>query len=105
MMRSRMMEKITKYPITNHTIHAVNIECTIPPAFHGFMKCAFTDEYGITAEIDNVVVFDFDGHAPTFGAHRDADTGELVVAAASDRAMACDVMGENGRGLTVRCRE
>ena len=100
-----MMEQITKYPITNQTIFAVDIECAMPPAFDGFMKCAFTDTNGITAEIDNVVVFDFDAHAPTFGAHRDADTGALVVAAESDRAMACDVMGEQQRGVTVRCRE
>ena len=103
-MHSRMKDQ-TKYPITNQTIRTTAIECAMPPAFNGFMKCAFTDINGITAEIDNVVVFDFDARTPTFGAHRDANTGELVVAAASDRAMACDVMGENQRGLTVRCRE
>ena len=103
-MWSKMMEQ-PKYPITNQTVYTTNIECIMPHAFNGYMKCAFTDDHGITAEIDNVVVFDFDASVPTFGAHRDADTGELVVAAASDRNMACDVMGENTRGLTVRCRE
>ena len=104
MIRSRMNEQ-TKYPITNQTIHSVNIECAMPPAFHGFMKCNFVDDNDITAEIDNVVVFDFDARTPIFRAHRDADTGELVVAAASERSMKCDVMGENERGVTVRCRE
>jgi hypothetical protein len=42
---------------------------------------------------------------PQLDVHRDKSTGDTVIAVQSNKTMACDVMGENERGVTVRCRQ
>ena len=89
----------------NQTVFATNIECTMVPESNNNMKCEFTDDQGITKEIDNVAFYYVDILHPQFGVHREENTGEMVIAVNSDRFMMCDIMGENERGLTVHCRD
>jgi hypothetical protein len=90
--------------VMNRTIHTTAMECAVSFASDAFMKCIFTNGNGVSTEIDNVSVYHVDVPHPQLDVHRDKRTGQTVIAVQTDGAMACDVMGEPARGVTVRCR-
>jgi hypothetical protein len=102
----RMILMITNnMPISNQTIYATAMECAVSPLSDAFMTCNFIKDHGITAEINNVAFDHVDVVKPKLDVHRDKSTGDTVIAVQSDGTVACDVMGEPARGVTVRCRK
>ena len=97
---------ITKnMPISNQTIYATAMECAVSPLSDNYMTCTFTNGNGVSTEIDNVSVYHVDGINPKMDVQRDKRTGDTIIAVQSNEMMACDIMGEWTRGVTVRCRE
>jgi hypothetical protein len=91
--------------VMNRTIRAKHMECTMSPMDNNHMTCNFINDHGVAAEINHVSVYHVDLLQPQLDVHRDKSTGDAVIAVHSNETMACDVMGEPARGVTVRCRE
>jgi hypothetical protein len=91
--------------VINRTIRATAMECIMAPMDNNHMTCTFTNGNGVSTKINNVAFYHVDGVNPKMDVHRDKSTGNTIIAVQSDGMMACDMMGEPTRGVTVRCRE